>query len=112
MDVKSHFAKSDPTVFATYQRVLDTARSFGPVKEDPKKTSIHLVRQTAFAGVAVRRSALVLTLKSTKDIKSPRIAKREQTSALRWHVDIRLDLPAEVDRQVTTWLAAAYELAG
>jgi hypothetical protein len=109
--VESHFAKSDPEVFATYRRILQAARALGRVAEEPKKTSIHLVRDTAFAGVAARRSSLILTLKSAKDIRSPRIAKREQTSAHRWHVEVRLQKPADVDRQLTNWLTAAYELA-
>ena len=112
MNVKSHFAKSDPAVLATYQRLLEAARTLGPVAEDAKKTSIHLVRHTAFAGVATRRSSLIVTLKSAQDIRSPRIEKREQTSAHRWHPDIRLEKPADVDRQLTTWLNTAYELAG
>src|SRR2546421_10486976 len=112
MNVKSHFAKSDPAVLATYQRLLEAARTLGPVAEDAKKTSIHLVRHTAFAGVATRRSSLIVTLKSAQDIRSPRIEKREQTSAHRWHLDIRLEKPADVDRQLTTWLNTAYELAG
>jgi hypothetical protein len=82
------------------------------VTEEAKKTSIHLVRRRAFAGVATRRASLLLTLKSATDIRSPRIKKREQTSRNRWHVEIRLDKPADVDRQLVTWLKAAYELAG
>ena len=112
MKVASHFEKSDATVLATYRRLLDVARGLGPVTEDPKKTSIHLVRRTAFAGVATRRSALILTLKSAQDIRSPRVARREQASANRWHVELRLDNPAQIDRQLTAWLEAAYELAG
>ena len=112
MGVESHFTKKDPAVLATYRRVLHAARALGPVTEDPKKTSIHLVRRTAFAGVATRRSSLILTLKSATDIRSPRVEKREQTSSNRWHLEIRLDAPAQVDRQLTAWLRAAYELAG
>ena len=112
MSIESHFAQNDPSVLATYRRVLDAARTLGPVAEEAKKTSIHLVRRTAFAGVATRRSALILTLKSASDIRSPRIEKRQQTSANRWHVDIRLTAPSQVDRQLTAWLRAAYELAG
>ena len=111
MTVESHFEKSDPEVLATYRRLLQAARALGPVVEEPKKTSIHLMRHTAFAGVATRRSALILTLKSAKDIRSPRIEKRQQTSANRWHVDIRLEKGTDVDRQLTSWLSAAYELA-
>jgi hypothetical protein len=55
------------------------------VTEETKKTSIHLVvRHAAFAGVATRRSSPILTLKSATGIRSPRIEKREQTSANRW----------------------------
>ena len=112
MGVALHFAKSNPEVLQTYRRLLEAARAIGPVAEEPKKTSIHLVARTAFAGVAARRSSLILTLKSSRDIRSPRIAKREQVSAHRWHVEIRLTRPSDVDRQLTAWLSAAYELAG
>jgi hypothetical protein len=110
--VESHFAKSDPEVLATYRRILETARALGPVSEEAKKTSIHLVRRRAFAGVTTRRFSLVLTLKSATDVRSPRIEKREQASANRWHLEIRLQDPAQVDHQIASWLKAAYELAG
>jgi uncharacterized protein DUF5655 len=112
MSAALHFTKSDPPVLQTYQRLLEAARALGPVTEEPKKTSIHLVARTAFAGVATRRSSLILTLKSSKDIRSPRIEKREQASAHRWHLVIRLTKPSDVDRQLTSWLSAAYALAG
>ena len=111
MTVESHFDGKAPSVRATYPRLLEAARALGRVVEQPKKTSIHLMRHTAFAGVATRRSSLILALKSAKDIPSPRIDKREQTSAHRWHVEIRPEKPADVDRQLTTWLSAAYDLA-
>lgn len=112
MSVALHFAGKDPAVRATYQRLIDVARTLGPVTEEVKKTSIHLVRRTAFAGVATRRSSLILTLKSATDIESTRIEKREQASANRWHLEVRLEKPAHIDRQLTSWLKAAYELAG
>jgi hypothetical protein len=112
MKVQSHFTGKDAKVRATYSSLLDATRALGPFTEEAKKTSIHLLRRTAFAGVATRRSSLILTLKSDRDIRSPRILKRQQTSTKRWHLDVRLAEPAEVDRQLTGWLRAAYELAG
>ena len=56
MSVESHFAETDPTVRAVYERLLEVAQAFGPVAEDPKKTSIHLTHHVTFAGVATRRS--------------------------------------------------------
>jgi hypothetical protein len=109
--VQQHFTKAEPAVLATYRKLLETARTFGPVDEDPKKTSIHLVRRSAFAGVATRRTSLILTVKSATDIESPRVARREQASAGRWHLEIRLEAPAQVDRELTAWLKAAYALS-
>jgi hypothetical protein len=112
VSVDAHFAKSDPEVVAIYQRLLAAARACGPFTEDPKKTSIHLVRHYAFAGVAARQSSIILTLKSDKDIGSPRIVKRQQASANRWYVDVRLTKAADVDRQLKAWIAVAYRISG
>jgi hypothetical protein len=109
--VKEHFENRAPEVKATYAAILKAAKQFGPVKEEAKKTSIHLVRKSAFAGVATRKAALILTLKSDSDITSKRIAKREQASAHRWHLEIKLDSPEQVDREIANWMKKAYELA-
>jgi hypothetical protein len=108
----SHFRDRDPNVAATYAALLRAARALGPVIEEAKKTSIHLVRESAFAGVATQKAALILTLKSATDLRSPRIRKHEQASANRWHLEVRLAEPTEVDTEVKQWLAAAYALAG
>lgn len=110
--VSEHFENRVPEVKATYAAILKAAKKFGPVKEEAKKTSIHLVRKSAFAGVATRKTALILTLKSDSNLPSPRIAKSEQASANRWHLETRLETPEQVDHELVTWLRKAYELAG
>ena len=109
--VASHFEKSAPSVSATYRALLEASRELGPVREEPKKTSIHLVRRSAFAGVATRKDALILTLKAERQLRSPRVARAEQASAHRWHLQIRLRAPSDVDSELRTWLATAYALA-
>lgn len=102
--VKSHFEGQAPGRRQIYAQLLKKARRFGPVIEDPKKTSIHLVNRTAFAGVATRKTAIGLTLKSDLKLESPRIHKSEQVSAKRFRHEIRLTQPKEVDAELTTWL--------
>src|SRR5215208_3365478 len=92
--VASHFARSADTVRATYDALLAASHAFGPVRVEAKKTSIHLVREMAFAGVASRKSALILTLKAERPVMSARVHRAEQTSANRWHLEIRLTSPA------------------
>jgi uncharacterized protein DUF5655 len=110
--VKEHFENRAAEVKETYQAILNASKKLGPVSEEPKKTSIHLVRKTAFAGIATRKTALVLTLKSDSDVANKRIARREQASSHRWHLEVKLEGPDEVDRELLGWLKKAYELAG
>jgi len=110
--VESHFEGKDASVRQIYDRILKSARKFGPVGEEPKKTSIHLVNRTAFAGVATRKSAIILTIKSDRKLSSPRIHKSEQTSASRFHHEVKLTSPAQVNAELVKWLKDAYELSG
>jgi hypothetical protein len=69
------------------------------------------MNKTAFAGIATRRSAMVLTIKSDRKISSPRIHKSEQASAHRFDHEVKLTSPAEVDSELVRWLKDAYELS-
>ena len=109
--VTDHFKNREPILRDIYRKVLTTGRRFGPVVEDPKKTSIHLNRKSAFAGVATRKSALVVTVKAEADIKSPRIVKHLKASPRRWYLDVRLESVEEVDAEFARWLRKSYELS-
>jgi len=98
-------------VRAIYDRILAAAKAIAPISEDPNQSSIHLKRKTVFAGVAPRKNALILTIKSTTDIRSRRIFKRQQASPNRWHLELRLDDPNQVDAELKSWLRAAMALS-
>ena len=109
--VSDHFVNKDPAVRALYDQLIALLRTFGPVQEDPKKTSIHLNRKSALAGVETRKDALLLNLKSDHPIKSQRIEKTEQISAKRFHHKVRISSPEDFDEQLRTWLKEAYLLS-
>ena len=109
--VEDHFSGKSPMVREIYDRVLAAAQRCGPVVEEPKKTSIHLVNSTALAGVATRREHLILTIKSDRELKSRRIHKTEQTSARRFHHEVKLASPADVDKELIGWLREAFALS-
>jgi predicted DNA-binding protein (MmcQ/YjbR family) len=109
--VEQHFSGRADRVRRIYDTIVNASSALGPVEQDPKKTSIHLNRRVAFAGVQTRKDALILTLKSDRDIKHRRVHKTEQTSANRWHFEVRLTMPEEVDDQIRKWIEASYELA-
>lgn len=109
--VKNHFEGKDPVVRKIYDQLTKALKKFGPIIEDPKKTSIHLVNATALAGVATRKAHLVLTIKSDRKLTSPRIHKTVQTSAKRFHHEIKLTSSAEVTDELIGWLQKAYALS-
>jgi len=51
-------------------------------------------------------------VKSGKPLKNRRIAKSEQVSANRWHLELKVAAPAEIDREFLSWVRHAYELCG
>ena len=112
ISVSQHFENKDPVVRSIYDRVIKESRKFGKVTEEPKKTSIHLVNKSAFAGVVTRKTALILNIKSAAPIKHARIAKSEQLSASRFHQEVKLTSPDEVDSVLVGWLNEAYQISG
>ena len=110
--ISQHFENNNSIVKAIYDRILSDARTFGPVTEEPKKTSIHLVNKSAFAGVMTRRNALILNIKSAAPIRDARIKKSEQLSASRFHQEVKLTSPDEVDSVLVGWLKEAYAISG
>lgn len=104
------FVGKDPVVRAIYEQLLTALTPLGPFTAEPKKTSIHLVRHSGFAGVHPRKSYLYLNLRLDRALGGPRMAKVEQVSKNRWHNEVRLDGPDAVDAEVRGWLGEAYAL--
>ncbi len=111
-DVDALFAGKDSIAIQTYRAVTDALKGFGPFVEEPKKTSIHLGRKSAFAGVHPRKAAILLVIRTSAPIEDPRIRKLEKVSANRWHNEVLLGSPSEVDAEVLEWLRQAYDLSG
>ena len=57
-----------------------------------------------FAGMHPRKSYLYLNLRTDYPIDSPRIAKTEQVSKNRFHNELKLTSPGEVDEELLCWL--------
>lgn len=109
--VNDHFVNKDPAVRALYDQLVALLKTFGPIEEDPKKTSIHLNRNSALAGVETRKDYLLLNIKSNHAITNPRVVKAEQVSAKRFHHKVRISSPGDFDEELKTWLEEAYSLS-
>jgi hypothetical protein len=94
-----------------YERLLSAIKVLGAYRVEVKKTSIHLVRKSAFAGVRLRKEYLLLTIKAPEDICHKRVYKSEQASAHRWHVEVKIASAAEIDTELMGWLRESYEMS-
>lgn len=110
--VSDHFKGKNKSLRVLYDQIIAAARAVGPVKQEAKKTSIHIVNHTALAGVQVRKDYLLLNLKSDREIKSKRIRKSEQLSARRYHFEVKVDSLENFDEELKGWIREAYELSG
>ncbi len=104
------FMGKDEAVRSIYHRLLEVVRTLGPFQEEPKKTSIHLVRTVGFAGVHPRKNYLMLNLRTDYPVESLRITKSEQVSKNRFHNEIKLASLSDIDGELLGWLKDAYTL--
>ena len=105
-------ACASPVASDLYAKLKAALAPFGAYREEIKKTSIHLVRHSAFLGIHPRKEHLLVTIKSDKAMKSPRIVKAEQVSANRWHLEVKIFAASEIDQEFLAWARRAYDLCG
>ena len=109
--VEQHFVGKGGSVREAYDCLLERLGEIGPFTEDPKKTSIHVNRKSAFIGVYVRSKYLVLNIKADHEILSTRIRKSERVSANRFHHEVRVESTDDIDDELLGWLKSAYHLS-
>lgn len=102
----------DPIVSAIYNKLVQELRSVGPFDVEEKKTSLHFARGSAFAGVHPRAKGILLNIRHAEPIKSQRFRKVEQVSKNRYHSEVLLENPDQVDHELIGWLKDAYSLSG
>ena len=75
----SHFDGKEPSVRALYDHMLASLRKFGKIIKEPKKTSVHLVNVSTFAGVQTRGTYILLNIKATIKLKARVFIKRSKS---------------------------------
>src|ERR1700759_3723396 len=99
----NHLEDKEPVVTEIYERMISELQKFGPLKIEPKKTSIHLGNRFGFAGVYTRKDYINLEVHLKSKLKSSRVSKVEQASPNRYHHTIKVSSPKEIDKELLTW---------
>jgi hypothetical protein len=107
-DLERHFARSEPHVRATFDRVLAAVRELGPVTVLPENTRIALHVRMSFAAFTPRVRWLSGHLILSRRVESPRFSRVEVYSPRNVLHAFRLAGPDEVDDEFAGWLGEAY----
>jgi hypothetical protein len=110
--LEPHFEGKAAAVRQTYDQLLAALGRCGPVRADPRQSSIHLVNRVTLGGVHTRKNYLYLELVSDRPLANPHLQKSEQVSANRYHLTFRLDSAGDIDEEMVELLEQAYRLAG
>jgi hypothetical protein len=109
--VERLFEGKAPELQVTFDYLLTQLQKFGDIKVSPKQTSIHLEKNSGFAGVHPRNAYFNLEFRTDYKIDDPRITRVQQLSARRYEHTVKLEKQSDVDAQLLKWLKDAYELS-
>jgi len=94
-----------PIADALYRLLLDRVMSFGPITEEQKRTSVHIVAgKGAFLGVHPRSDSLLLNIVLHHALASDRLSKVEQVSKSRYHNELKVRNENEIDSELLGWI--------
>jgi hypothetical protein len=109
-DLDRHFLGKDPEVRRAFDAVLAEVRRLGPVTVLPQSTRIALHVRMSFAAFVPRRHWLDGHVVLARRVASPRFRRVEEYSPRNVLHAFRLHGPGDVDSEVRSWLAEAYQV--
>lgn len=110
MEGEELFEKCEPSVKELYDSLMQRVRSFGPLKVEAKKTSLHVLNRVAFVGIHPKKHLLEINIVSEKPIVDERVFATEQVSKGRYHNRVRLTEKTHIDTALVNTLREAYRL--
>jgi hypothetical protein len=106
----SHFEGKPPAVRAIFEKVLRIAKRNGPITVLPEKTRIAFQVRMSFAAFVIRKNWVDGHVVLARRFENPRF-RRIETFSPRNHLHaFRFERPEEVDAEVSSWLAEAYQV--
>src|SRR5215468_8030560 len=89
--IESVFEGKAPELRGIFDHLVVQLRKFGEIRVAPKKTSIHLEKNSGFAGVHPRNAYFNLEFRTDYKIDDPRITRVQQLSARRFEHTVKLE---------------------
>ena len=110
MTERAFFKPYPPEICALYDELLGIMEDIGPRRAEVKKTSIHLVHATAFAGIHPKKSYLGVNLVLSRPGTVPAADKVEQVSKNRFHHFFKISSASQMGKSFKSLVKEAYDL--
>ena len=105
--IDDHFHGKDPKLRSLLDALLHALERRGPLRVDAVESTINLVSNYHFGGIAVRRGYLRVGFILDRELRSKRIARSERVGAHRVSHHVYVRSLRDLDAQLLDWLAAA-----
>jgi hypothetical protein len=110
MDVIDHFENKPAIIKKTYEKLIDTVKPIGPVTIHAVKSAIFLKTNTTYIEIKPGKSHLLIGFYLAREVEGYPISKITRLSKNRFVHTIHLQSPADINRQVASWLKESYKL--
>jgi hypothetical protein len=98
----------DPISSGVYGALMDKISAMDGCELQENASSFHVAHGRAFLGIHPRRGGILVNIVLTRELESTRIHRAERVSANRWHNEIILKDPAEIDAELLNWISEGY----
>lgn len=102
--------QGDPIGQRLFDDVVGFAATLGSIEVQEKASSFHIAHGRAFLGIHPRRGGIVVNVVLEHRLDDPRVLRAEQVSARRWHNEVLLTNPDQVDDLLRSWIGEAFAL--
>lgn len=109
--LENHFAGKEEVGKTLFDEFVARVRAeVGVARIDSPECCIHLVKNSTFAAVWVRKDRIKIDFRLEHKIDSPRFSKMVQMSAKRYLYYMDIMSPEDMDAELMGWLKESYDL--
>lgn len=100
----------DPVSSEVYGSLTDQISTLPGCELQENASSFHVAHGRAFLGIHPRRGGILVNIVLDRQLDSARVHRAERVSANRWHNEIILRDPEQIDPELLAWIREGYDL--
>lgn len=100
----------DPISSEVYGSLTDQISTLPGCELQENASSFHVAHGRAFLGIHPRRGGILVNIVLDRQLDAARVHRAERVSANRWHNEVILRDPEQIDSELLGWIREGYAL--